>query len=332
MQPLAVTMGEPAGIGGEIALLGWAQARGRLPAFAMIDNAKRLDALSARLNLGVPIVSVDTLSAANAAFSTALPVLDLPLPVAAEPGKLDARNAKAVIAAIDRALTLALRAEAAGIVTNPVHKATLYDAGFTAPGHTEYIAQRIGGSLRPVMMLCVPGLRVVPVSVHLSLAEAIRTLTSEAIEEAGLTTAASLRADFGIGAPRLVVAALNPHAGESGALGREEIEIVAPAIAALRKAGLDVRGPLPADTLFHAAARKTYDAALCLYHDQALIPLKTIDFAQGVNVTLGLPIVRTSPDHGTALDIAGQGKADPSSFIAALGLAGTIASRRAAMR
>jgi 4-hydroxythreonine-4-phosphate dehydrogenase len=214
------------------------------------------------------------------------------------------------------------------MVTNPIHKATLYDAGFRHPGHTEYLAARAGIAGEPVMMLACDELRVVPVTIHLALREAIAALTADAIVHCGRIAAAALREQFAIARPVLAVAGLNPHAGEDGHMGREEIDIVGPAVARLRADGITVNGPAPADTLFHARARRGYDAVLCMYHDQALIPLKTIDFDGGVNVTLGLPFVRTSPDHGTAFDIAGTGKANPASLIAALRLAGTLAHNR----
>lgn len=333
MEPLVVTMGEPAGIGGEIVLSSYARAKARLPAFALIGDIRWLAALNERLGLAVPLKTIAALGEATQTFEKALPILEQNLAVPVEPGKPDVRNAPAVIAAVERALDLCLSGAARALVTCPIHKAVLYAAGFEAPGHTEYLALRIaartGKSPTPIMMLVIPGLRVVPVTVHLSLAEAIGALTSALIVDTARQVDLALRRDFGIAAPKLVVAALNPHAGEEGALGREERDIVAPAVAALQRAGIAARGPLPADTLFHAAARATYDAALCLYHDQALIPLKTIDFERGVNVTLGLPIVRTSPDHGTAFDIAGQGRASPESFIAACMLAAEIASKRA---
>jgi 4-hydroxythreonine-4-phosphate dehydrogenase len=218
------------------------------------------------------------------------------------------------------------------MVTNPINKAALYDAGFSYPGHTEFLAALTGAHGRQIMMLASPTLRVVPATVHASLRNAIATLTTDGIIAAASTTEAALRRDFGIAHPRLAVAGLNPHAGEQGALGDEETTIIAPAIAALRNAGIDVSGPWPPDTMFTAKARTRYDAAICMYHDQALIPLKTLDMDRGVNVTLGLPIVRTSPDHGTAYDIAGKGIADPSSLIAAIELAAMLAERRATSR
>ncbi len=265
---------------------------------------------------------------AAAVFPRALPVLPQELAVEAEPGRPNPANAAAVIAAIERAVALVQAGEAAAVVTNPIQKETLYQAGFRYPGHTEFLAALAEIDTAPVMMLACPGLRVVPITIHLPLAEAAGALTTEAIIHAGRVTAAALATDFGIAAPRLAVAGLNPHAGEGGALGREEAEIIAPAAAALRADGIAVDGPAPADTLFHEAARRRYDAALCMYHDQALIPLKTIEFARGVNITLGLPFVRTSPDHGTALDIAGQGRADPRSLLAALETARDMARAR----
>jgi 4-hydroxythreonine-4-phosphate dehydrogenase len=233
-----------------------------------------------------------------------------------------------VIAAITEAVALARAGRAAGVVTNPIQKATLTAAGFRHPGHTEYLGEIAGTGVPPVMMLACPGLRVVPVTVHEALARAIARLTPSLIADTARITARALRDEFAIAAPRLAVAGLNPHAGEAGTMGREEIDIVAPAVALLRAEGIDARGPLPPDTMFTAHARPTYDAAICLYHDQALIPIKTLDMAGGVNVTLGLSIVRTSPDHGTALDIAGTGRADPSSLIAAIRLAAELSRAR----
>ncbi len=341
--PLALTMGEPAGIGGEIALKAWHAAQregpdgetfaGRAPPrFLVIDDPARLTALGRRLGLGTPVEAIAAPAEAAAVFSRALPVLALELPAVPQPGRPDPANAPAVVASIERAVALTREDAAAAVVTNPIHKQTLYAAGFEQPGHTEFLAILAGVSEAPVMMLACPGLRVVPVTVHLPLAEAIAALSSEAIVHAGRVSAAALARDFAIARPRLAVAGLNPHAGEGGALGREEIELIGPAVEALRQGGLTVAGPVPADSLFHAAARQGYDAALCMYHDQALIPLKTIDFGHGVNITLGLPFVRTSPDHGTALGIAGTGRADPSSLIAALATARDMARARADAR
>jgi 4-hydroxythreonine-4-phosphate dehydrogenase len=318
-RPLALTMGEPAGIGGEIALAAWRRRAEALPRFVFIGDAAAVPG---------PTRLVATPADADAVFDEALPVMAEPLARPAVPGRPDPANAPAVLAAIERATRLALDGEVAGIVTNPIQKETLYQAGFRHPGHTEYIAELSGGAT-PAMMLACPGLRVVPVTIHQALRAALDDLSTERIVTAGRIAAAALCRDFGIAAPRLAVAGLNPHAGENGSLGREEIEIIAPAVERLRQDGIDVRGPAPADTLFHAAARARYDAVLCMYHDQALIPLKTIDFERGVNITLGLPVVRTSPDHGTALGIAGQGIASAESLLAALRMAGEIAARRA---
>jgi len=329
MKPLALTMGEPAGIGGEIALQAWRRRAEGVPPFLLLDDPARLARLAEALGWPVPVRPIAAPGEAAAVFPGALPVLPVPLAQPSVPGRPDAANAPAVIAAIDRAAALAQGGEAAGMVTNPINKKCLYAAGFRHPGHTEYLAALAGG-VAPVMMLACPGLRVVPVTIHLPLREVAAALTAEAIVAAGRTTAAGLRRDFGIAEPALAVAGLNPHAGENGAIGREEVTVIVPAIETLRREGVRVEGPFPADTLFHAAARRRYDAVLCMYHDQALIPLKTIDFAGGVNVTLGLPFIRTSPDHGTAFDIAGKGIADPASLIAALRMAGEMAARRAA--
>jgi 4-hydroxythreonine-4-phosphate dehydrogenase len=328
LRPLALTMGEPAGIAGEIAIKAWHSPDGRpVPSFCVIGDPDWLRAEAHRVKSHLHVIEVASMAEGGKRFFEGLPVLPARLATKALPAKPDARNAPAVVGAIHKAVALAQSGEASGIVTNPIHKATLYGAGFKFPGHTEFLAELCGGA-KPVMMLAIEGLRVVPVTVHLSLAEACRALTSDAIVAAATIAHDALRRDFGIAAPRLAVAALNPHAGEGGAMGHEEETIIAPAIGELQKRGIDAKGPHPADTLFHASARARYDAAICMYHDQALIPLKTLDFAGGVNVTLGLAIVRTSPDHGTALDIAGQDKADPSSLLAALRLAARIAAHR----
>ena len=330
--PLAVTMGEPAGIGGELSLKAWLARKPADRPFFVLDDATRLAALARDLRLDVRIQEIERPADAAAVFATALPVLAVKLRVPATPGRPDPVNAPATLEAIERGAALALSGEIAGVVTNPIQKKTLQDAGFRHPGHTEFLAELAGGAAgKPAevaMMLACPGLRVVPVTIHLSLAAAVHALDAEGIVRVGRITAAALTALFGIARPRLVVAALNPHAGEQGTMGDEERRTIVPAIEILRRDGIDVRGPAPADTLFHPAARATYDAALCMYHDQALIPIKTIDFSGGVNVTLGLPFVRTSPDHGTALDIAGTGRADPASLIAALAMADDMARRR----
>ena len=326
--PLAVTMGEPAGIGGELSLKAWRAKRPDSRPFIVLDEPARLVALAQHLGLDVTVTEIGHPADAAAVFPKALPVLPVKLRTTVRPGHPDPANAPATLEAIERAVRLALAGRIAGVVTNPIQKKTLQDAGFPHPGHTEYLAELAGG-VQVAMMLACPELRVVPVTIHLSLAEAVRTLDADRIVRTGRIAAAGLNSLFGIARPRLAVAGLNPHAGEQGAMGDEEIRIIAPAIAALRADGLEVRGPAPADTLFHPAARATYDAALCMYHDQALIPIKTIDFSGGVNVTVGLPFIRTSPDHGTALDIAGTGRADPASLIAALAMADDMARRRA---
>ncbi|NKE46752.1 4-hydroxythreonine-4-phosphate dehydrogenase PdxA [Roseomonas frigidaquae] len=318
--PLCLTMGEPAGIGAEIAAKAWHRLRAAGPVFFFIGDPVSVQ--------DAPVALIETPEQAAEAFSQGLPVLPLSLPVVPQPGRPNPANAAAVIAAIETAVRLCLDGRASGVVTNPIQKSVLTGAGFRHPGHTEFLGELAGRGVPPVMLLACPGLRVVPVTVHAALADAIRSLTTDLIIEHGRIVADALRQDFGIARPRIVVAGLNPHAGEAGTMGREDIEIVAPAIAALREAGIDARGPLPADTLFTPRARAAYDCALCMYHDQALIPIKTLDMDGGVNVTLGLRIVRTSPDHGTALDIAGSGQADPGSLIAALHLAADIATSR----
>jgi 4-hydroxythreonine-4-phosphate dehydrogenase len=326
--PLALTMGEPAGIGGEIALKAWLDLRDDLPSFYLIDDPDRLASLARRLDWPVPIRPIDAPHHAPSVFAEELPVLPIDMTVRAEPGRPDPADAPAILSAIETAVRHVRNGRAAALVTNPIQKDSLYRAGFHHPGHTEYLAELAQAGAAPIMMLVCPGLRVVPVTIHLALRRAIESLSSAAIVHAGRITDAALRRDFGVGSPILAFAGLNPHAGEAGSLGREEIEIIEPAVAELRAAGIDARGPLPPDTMFHAEARGTYDAALCMYHDQALIPIKTIDFYGGVNVTLGLPFVRTSPDHGTALAIAGRGIARADSLIAALRLAAEMAARR----
>ena len=283
---------------------------------------------AARLGLEVPI-TIATPASAAAAFATALPVVDLELAVTAEPGRPDRSSAPAAIASIRRAVADVMAGAAAAVVTNPVAKNVLYDSGFAEPGHTEFLATLVqeatGKSLRPVMMLWSPELAVVPVTIHLPLKDIFAHLSIDLIVETGRIVARDLAKRFRIPRPRLAIAGLNPHAGENGALGEEDHTIVAPAVAQLVADGIDARGPLPADTMFHERARASYDAALCMYHDQALIPIKTLAFDHAVNVTLGLPFVRTSPDHGTAFDIAGTGRADPTSLLAALRLAQRLA-------
>jgi len=328
MKPLALTMGDPAGIGGGLTLRAWLALRRTGPVFVALDDPGRLKQLAQTMGLAVPVNVVADAVDAVAAFPHGLPVLPIRLSVTPIAGQPDEANAAAIIDSIKRGTSLALSGEADGIVTNPINKAALYQAGFTHPGHTELLAALTGATGQQIMMLASPMLRVVPVTVHASLRNSIAMLTSNMIVAASRTTETALRQDFGIASPRLAVAGLNPHAGEQGALGVEETTLVQPAIDRLRAEGLDVSGPWPPDTMFTAKARVCYDAAICMYHDQALIPLKTLDIDHGVNVTLGLPIVRTSPDHGTAFDIAGRGIASETSLVAAIKLARILATRR----
>jgi 4-hydroxythreonine-4-phosphate dehydrogenase len=321
--PLALTMGDPAGIGGELSLMAWL-ARRTGPAFVALDDPDRLRGIVQALGLDVPIQVVDAAGAAAAVFRQALPVLPVRLAVPARAGRPDPANAEAVIASIEQATRLTLAGETAAVVTNPIHKSTLYGTGFAYPGHTEFLAHLTGAAL-PVMMLASPDLRVVPITVHASLARMLAMITTERIVAVTRVTAEALRRHWGIAHPRIAVAGLNPHAGEDGTMGEEEITVIAPAIAQLRAEGLDVTGPHAADSMFTPEARARYDVAMGMYHDQALIPLKTLDMHHGVNTTLGLPIIRTSPDHGTAFAIAGTGTANPTSLIAALDLAGVLA-------
>jgi 4-hydroxythreonine-4-phosphate dehydrogenase len=329
VQPLALTLGEPAGIGPDLALTVWhRRAELALPPFYVVADAEFLRRRAARLGLEVPIAIVPP-AAAAATFATALPVVLVDVAVTAEPGDPDGSSARAAIASIRRAVADVLAGSAAAIVTNPVAKNVLYSWGFAEPGHTEFLATLVqeatGQVLRPVMMLWSPELAVVPVTIHLPLREIFKHLSTELVVETGRIVARDLSARFRIPRPRLAIAGVNPHAGENGAFGEEDRAIVAPAVAQLVADGIAAKGPLPADSLFHMGARASYDAALCMYHDQALIPIKTLAFDHAVNVTLGLPFVRTSPDHGTAFDIAGTGKADAASLIAALRLAARLA-------
>jgi 4-hydroxythreonine-4-phosphate dehydrogenase len=329
VQPLALTIGEPAGIGPDLTLVVWhRRAELDIPPFYVVADPDFLGRRARRLGLDVPFKIV-TPAAAGAAFGSALPVVRLDVPVSAEPGHPDRSSAPAAVASIRRAVADVMAGAAAAIVTNPVAKNVLYNWGFAEPGHTEFLATLVqeatGKTLRPVMMLWSPELAVVPVTIHLPLREIFAQLSIGLVFETGRIVARDLAARFRIARPRLAVAGLNPHAGENGALGEEDRTIVAPAVARLVADGIDARGPLPADSLFHAAARATYDVALCMYHDQALIPIKTLAFDHAVNVTLGLPFVRTSPDHGTAFDIAGTGTADPTSLVSALRLAARLA-------
>jgi 4-hydroxythreonine-4-phosphate dehydrogenase len=329
VQPLALTLGEPAGIGPDLAVAVWRRrVELDLPRFYLIADPDFIRRRAERLNLEVPIATV-TPAAAAAAFPSALPVVDLDVAVSAEPGRPDRSSAPAAIASLRRAVADVLSGAAAAVVTSPVAKNVLYSWGFAEPGQTEFLAtlaqETTGKWQRPVMMLWSPELAVVPVTIHLPLREIFAHLSTELVIETGRIVARDLAGRFRIPRPRLAVAGLNPHAGEEGTLGEEDRAIVAPAVARLKADGIDVRGPLPADSLFHRRARASYDAALCMYHDQALIPIKTLAFDHAVNVTLGLPFVRTSPDHGTAFDIAGTGTADATSLVAALRLAARLA-------
>ncbi len=330
MQPLALTLGEPAGIGPDLALAVWQRrAEHDIPAFYVVGDDAFLRRRAAALGLEIPIAQAMPGTAAKT-FSAALPVVAVEVKASAAPGRPDQSSAPTAIASIRRAVADVLAGHAAAVVTNPIAKNVLYKSGFAEPGHTEFLAKLVqeatGKVLRPVMLLWAPELAVVPVTIHLPLREIFGELSAELIADTGRIVARDLRTRFRIARPRLAIAGLNPHAGEQGSLGEEDRVIVAPAVAQLAAEGIDARGPLPADTLFHEGARATYDAALCMYHDQALIPIKTLAFDHAVNVTLGLPFVRTSPDHGTAFDIAGTGKADPKSLIAALRLAARLAA------
>jgi 4-hydroxythreonine-4-phosphate dehydrogenase len=320
--PLAMTMGDPAGIGPELALAAWRDRTQGAP-FVVFAAPGLLAAAARRAGLTAPIIETDP-AGARSAFAKGLPVVALKNLVEDAPGRPSAANAAATIESIERAVEAVRQGQARAVVTNPIAKATLYQAGFKYPGHTEYLgalAETWGAPAFPVMMIWSETLAVVPVTIHIPLADVAQALTADLIIRTGRIVDRDLRARFGVTRPRLAVAGLNPHAGEGGAMGREEITIIGPAIEALRTEGIDVVGPLPADTMFHPKARARYDVALTMYHDQGLIPVKTLAFDEGVNVTLGLPFVRTSPDHGTAFDIAGKGIANPASLIAALKLA-----------
>jgi 4-hydroxythreonine-4-phosphate dehydrogenase len=320
--PLAMTMGDPAGIGPELALAAWRDRKPAAP-FLVFAAPGILAAAAKRMGFKVPIIETDP-AGARAAFSNGLPVVSLKNAVEDAPGRPSPANAAATIESIERAVEAVHQGEARAVVTNPIAKATLYQAGFKHPGHTEYLgalAKAWDSPAFPVMMIWSGTLKVVPVTIHIPLADVPKALTAELIIRTARVVDHDLRARFGVKRPRLAVAGLNPHAGEGGAMGREEMTIIGPAIEALKAEGIDVVGPLSADTMFHAKARARYDVALTMYHDQGLIPVKTLAFDEGVNVTLGLPFVRTSPDHGTAFDIAGKGVANPASLIAALKLA-----------
>jgi 4-hydroxythreonine-4-phosphate dehydrogenase len=327
-KPLALTLGEPAGIGPDITIRAWQRRKEtQLPPFYLIGDSEFIGRRARALGIDLPLADVHPEDAATA-FAKYLPVVATGDLVTAKPGHPDDSSANAALASIRRAVADVAAGHASAVVTNPIAKSVLYRAGFRHPGHTEFLAElgAIGGAVpQPVMMLWSPALAVVPVTIHVSLRDAIAQLSTDLIVTTVRIVVDGLRHRFGIGRPRLAISGLNPHAGEDGTLGAEEETIIAPAIDLLRKSDIEVKGPLPADTLFYEAARKTYDCAICMYHDQALIPIKTLAFDEAVNVTLGLPFVRTSPDHGTAFDIAGTGRANPASLIAALRLAAQMA-------
>jgi 4-hydroxythreonine-4-phosphate dehydrogenase len=329
--PLALTLGEPAGIGPDITFAAWRRrAELGLAPFYLLADPAFVARRAERIAPDVTIAVVEP-QAAGTAFETALPVVDIGVTVTAEPGRPDRSSAPAALTAIRRDVAHVSTGVASAIVTNPIAKNVLYRSGFAEPGHTEYLGKLVeeatGVAVQPVMMLWSPELAVVPVTIHLALKDVVARLTTDLIVETGRIVARDLRDRFDIARPRLAIAGLNPHAGEDGALGDEDQTVVRPAVERLRSEGINARGPLPADSLFHEAARASYDVALAMYHDQALIPIKTLAFDHAVNVTLGLPFVRTSPDHGTAFDIAGTGRADPASLIAALQLAARLSSR-----
>lgn len=331
VKPLALSLGDPAGVGPELIAAAWAQREAdSLPAFLAVGGAGLIAAAAATRGLFIPIQPVATAAEALEVFPHALPVLG-DLDGVYRPGEPDREGAQLALASLTRAAALTVAGETSAIVTGPIAKARLAEVGFDHPGQTEFVAAAAGVAVQDaVMMLAGPSLRTVPLTVHTSLASVPGLITPELVERRSAITAAALKRDFGLERPRLAIAALNPHAGEEGRMGDEEGRLIAPAIAALQARGIDATGPHPADAMFAARARMTYDVALCMYHDQALIPLKALDFDNGVNVTLGLPIIRTSPDHGTAFGIAGMNIADAGATIAAIRMAGECAVHRAA--
>nr|WP_314445578.1 4-hydroxythreonine-4-phosphate dehydrogenase PdxA [uncultured Sphingomonas sp.] len=324
---LAVSLGDPAGIGPEVVAKAWDERHAlRVPPFVAVGDPRSL----AEVWDG-PIAVLSDPREALTVFDSGLPLLAVPAAAASLPGQPTTAGAHCSLDALELAVGLARSGSCAGVVTGPVAKHQLYSIGFNHPGQTEFVAERCGVSPGNVaMMLAGPTLRTVPVTTHLPLRDVPEILTSALIEARGRVTLRGLQKNFGIAHPRLAVAGFNPHAGENGALGREEMEVIEPAIVTLRAEGWDVTGPHPADTMFHASARARFDAALCMYHDQALIPLKALHFEEGVNMTLGLPIIRTAPDHGTAFDIAGQDRADPRAMVAAIRMAASCARHRLA--
>ncbi|MDR9806294.1 4-hydroxythreonine-4-phosphate dehydrogenase PdxA [Rhizobium hidalgonense] len=328
-RPLALSQGDPAGIGPDITLMAWLRRRELgLPPFFLIGDPDVLALRARQLNLSVSIRETDKASEAASMFADALPVIPVPAGIAVVAGEPHAATAKGTIAAIETAVSLVINGEALAVVTNPIAKSVLYEAGFRFPGHTEFLAdlaaRGTGRPVTPVMMLSGPKLRAIPVTIHIPIRNVPQALTSELILKTCRIAHEDLKQRFGIEAPRLAVAGLNPHAGEDGTIGKEDEDVIRPAIERLRDEGIDAIGPLPADTMFHDEARARYDVAVCMYHDQALIPAKALGFDDSVNVTLGLPFVRTSPDHGTAFGIAGKGLAREQSLVAALKLAAQL--------
>lgn len=335
-EPIAVTMGDPAGIGLQTTIEAWMRRHDLdLPAFAVFADTDALKAHAAGIGADIPLAAVDNPGEARAVFAKKLPVIEVPLEAPLRLGNSEPNHAPATIASIEFAVKSVLSGAASAVVTNPITKATLTAAGFRHPGHTEFLgalAERLApdhNRREPVMLLAADDLRVVPLTIHIPLCRVASTLTTDFINQTLITLSDALKRDFAVSKPRIAVAGLNPHAGEGATIGSEDRDVILPAIVHCRDLGIDVQGPLPADTMFHASARTRYDAALCMYHDQALIPVKTLAFDRGVNVTLGLPFVRTSPDHGTALDIVGSRSVSAISFIESLKLAKTIANNRA---
>jgi len=331
--PLAISIGEVAGIGPEIILKCWQQRKAeKLPAFFVTGSLAIMRDYAELCGLEDALVRIDEPSQASALFPRHLPVLDIDVTSSLQVGKATPATAPLVVGAIEKAVELIFAGKASGLVTAPIQKSVLYEAGFTFPGHTEFLAElcarHTGKKHTSVMMLASSALKVVPLTIHMALSQVPGAITEALIHQTATAIIKALKQDFGLEQPLLAISGLNPHAGEDGAMGSEEQDIILPAIKKLQASGLNVTGPHPADTMFHKEARARYDAALCMYHDQALIPIKTLDFDGGVNVTLGLPIVRTSPDHGTALDLAGQGKANATSMLGAIKMAHEIARNR----
>lgn len=328
-QPLALTMGDPAGVGGDVALKAWVHRHQLdLPPFVMLDDPERLHQLACRLGLRVPIKAVANLEAGAALFAHALPILPLAAPICALPGQPSKKNAPAILESIQRGFSLTHSGHAAALVTNPIHKKNLSQEETLFTGHTDYLGRLANLSAPPIMMMASEALRVVPVTVHIPLKDVVKSLSVERLVACGTIVHDALQKQFSIRSPRLAVSGLNPHAGEDGVMGNEEHTLITPAIKHLRQGGIQVTGPWSADTLFHEEARRTYDVAICMYHDQALIPFKTLSFYKGANITLGLPIIRTSPDHGTAFDKAGSGQACEGGLVTALKTAAHMAIAR----